>query len=208
MEQKEKYWSRFANDFEERNNYVIGKADLEAMLAKLSQQKELKNVLELGCGNGTYSRIIAKNADQLLATDFSDEMANASEIRLKSISNITVEKANCFNLPYADNSFDTIFMANLLHIIPQPEKAISEVKRVLKKDGTIIIVSYTSEGMKFHNILKMIYRYMKTYGKPSPFAQKIKLTDAQNMLVKKDFKITEASLIGIKMKAIFVTAQK
>lgn len=54
----------------------------------------------------------------------------------------------------------------------------------------------------------MICRYMKTYGKPSPFAQKIKLTDAQNMLVKKDFKITEASLIGSKMKAIFVTAQK
>lgn len=118
MIQKEIYWSRFADDFEERNNYVIGKADLDAMLAKLSKLKELKNVLELGCGNGTYSRIIAKNADQLLATDFSDEMANASEVRLKSISNITVEKANCFNLPYADNSFDTIFMANLLHIVP------------------------------------------------------------------------------------------
>lgn len=208
MEQKETYWSRFAADFEERNNYVIGKTDLEAMLAKLSQQKELKKCLELGCGNGTFSRVIVKNSSHLFATDFSDEMVSASKVRLQSISNITVEKANCFDLPYANNSFDTIFMANLLHIISEPEKAIAEVKRVLKKNGTIIIISYTTDEMTLFNILIMIYKYMKTYGKPSPYAQRLKLEDVRNMLEKEDFEIEKLELVGAKMKAIFITAQK
>jgi len=61
VEQKETYWSRFAADFEERNYYVVGKADVELILNKVASLKNLRNVLELGCGNGTYTKVLAKN---------------------------------------------------------------------------------------------------------------------------------------------------
>ena len=208
MIKRETYWSRFAEDFEELNNYVVGKSDMTIILNELSKQKGLKNILELGCGNGTYSKVLAKNADKLLATDFSDEMVNAAKIRLKSILNIKVEKANCFNLPYADNSFDTIFMANLLHIIPEPEKAVVESKRVLTKSGRIIVIDFTPEGMTFFNKLGLVYRYLKTYGKPPSKRQGQNLTvkKIQEMLGSNGFKIEEAKLIGNKVKAIFIIA--
>ena len=40
-----------------------------------------------------------------------------------------------FRLPYADKSFDVVIVSNALHIVPQPEKALQEIKRVLKEDA-------------------------------------------------------------------------
>ncbi|MFA5419065.1 MAG: class I SAM-dependent methyltransferase [Bacteroidales bacterium] len=204
---KETYWSRFSNDFEERNNYVVGKSDIELLLKKVSTLKNLKHVLELGCGNGTYSKVLAESSDSLLATDLSEEMIEASKKRLKTYTNIKVEKADCFNLPYPDDHFDTVFMANLIHIIPNPENAVRECKRVLKKDGSLIIASYTQKGMKLRHKLGLIYRYVKTYGKPPRGGRSFGLNDACNLLSSCGFSIVESELTGKKSKALFIQAQ-
>jgi ABC-2 type transport system ATP-binding protein len=208
MTEKEVYWSRFADDFEEGSNYVIGKADMNIVLKKLAEQKDLKNTLELGCGNGIYSKVIGREASKLYATDFSDEMVSASKSRLKAFPNITVGKENCFELSYEDSSFDTVFMANLLHIIPEPEKAIAEANRVLRTGGTIIVMSYTMDGMKVLHKLGMIYRYLKTWGKPSPHARNLSLANADDMLLRQGFEIAQSELLGAKSKAIFIRAVK
>jgi len=202
--EKEQYWSKFADDFEEKNSYVVGD-DMAIILDEVKQQKALKNILELACGNGTYSKILSEEANQLTATDFSDEMVQVATNRLKNFDNIKVEKADCFNMQYEDSTFDTIFMANLLHIIPEPEKAIAECQRVLKKDGRLIVVSFTSEGMTIINRILMILRYLKTYGKPSPFAHNLTISKTEEILIKNGFQLTESKLLGQKMKAIFVT---
>lgn len=205
---KEIYWSRFADDFQERNSYVIGNADMQLMFNKLSELKNLKHTIELGCGNGIYTKIISKNADKYIASDFSDEMINAAKINLKNFKNVEVKKANCFDLEYTASSFDTVFMANLLHIIPEPEKAIDQAKKILKKHGTLIIISYTTEGMKFNNRVGMMFRYLKTYGSPPIKAKKIHLKQTEKLLVKNGFTISESELIGKKTKAIFIKAIK
>ena len=134
MIEKETYWSKFADDLEERTNYVVGKNDIEIIESFLSKQKALGKTLEVGCGNGTYSKILIREAEHLIATDYSDEMVAVTKERLKGMGNISVEKANCFSLSYPDSSFNTVFMANLLHIINEPEKAVAEGKRVLNTD--------------------------------------------------------------------------
>ena len=65
MMEKETYWSKFADDFEERTNNVIGKSDIELIKTVLSEQKTLGKTLELGCGNGTYSEILVHEAEHL-----------------------------------------------------------------------------------------------------------------------------------------------
>jgi len=204
--EKETYWSKFANDFEERTNYVVGKNDMELIETFLSKQKALGKTLEVGCGNGTYSKILILEAENLTTTDFSDEMVAVAKERLKGVENVSVEKANCFNLSYPDSSFNTVFMANLLHIIREPEKAVAEGKRVLKKNGKLIVISFTTEGMTFFNRLGMIYRYLKTYGKPSPTAQTLTVQKTRDMVKNCGFEIEEAKLIGNKSKAIFIIA--
>ena len=206
MTEKETYWSKFAADFEERTNYVVGNDHIELIKAVLSKQTDLGNTLELGCGKGTYSEILAREARHLTATDYSDEMVAVSTQRFESLENVTVEKADCFSLTYPEFSFDTVVMANLLHVIPEPEKAVEECKKVLTRDGRLIIVSFTTEGMTVFSKLGMIYRYLKTFGKPPPTAHKLTVQKTKTMLSDCGFKVDEAKLIGNKSKAIFVNA--
>jgi len=204
--QKETYWSRFANDFEERNNYVAGKNNVEAICTALKKQAAAGQVLELGCGNGTYSKVLSETAEKVLATDFSDEMLTASKERLQDFDNIMIEKQDCMNLAYSDGKFDFVVMINLLHIIPDPQKALNESKRVLKDRGSLIVISLTMEGLSFFNKLGMIYRYIKTYGKPPKTSRKLTVTNTKTLLESNGFIAEETYLIGSTSKAVFARA--
>ena len=59
-----------------------------------------------------------------------------------------------FRLPYADESFDVVIVSNALHIVPQPEKALAEIKRVLKDDGVLIAPTFTHAGNSFSGRVK------------------------------------------------------
>lgn len=204
--EKEVYWSRFAHNFEAKNNYVIGIESMNIILDTVATLKNLGKTLELACGNGTYSKILSKNATTLLCTDFSEQMVAVSTKLLRNFDNIKVEQANCFELPYPNQSFDTIFMANLLHIIPTPKKALAEAKRVLKQDGKIIIVDFTTEGMSLAAKAEMGKRYLKTYGKPPAQGQKIGISEMQTILNECKLHIFENKLIGSQSKAVFAIA--
>jgi ubiquinone/menaquinone biosynthesis C-methylase UbiE len=208
MNDKEAHWSRFAADFEERNNYVVGKNEIGLMIRKVAEQKDLGRTLEIACGGGTYSRVLAKEAEMLYATDLSDEMLAVARKQLQSFPNVQLEKADCFQLPYENNSFDTVFMANLLHIVPRPENAVAEATRVLKDDGRMIALSFTSEGMSFPNKLRMVYRYLRTYGKPPAGGRKLTVEGARTMMESQGLTVVTAELIGNNRKAVFAIARK
>ena len=69
-----------------------------------------------------------------------------------------------FRLPYADQSFDVVIVSNALHIVPQPEKALQEIKRVLKDDGVLIAPTFTHAGNSFSGKVKAFF--MKLAGFP------------------------------------------
>lgn len=50
--------------------------------------------------------------------------------------------ADATSLPYADKAFDLVVIANALHIIPEPQKALAQIKRVLKDDGLLIAPNF------------------------------------------------------------------
>jgi ubiquinone/menaquinone biosynthesis C-methylase UbiE len=203
--EKETYWSHFAADFEKRNIYVIGKPDLGLAKAKVAGQHDLGRVLELGCGNGTYSELIAPRADCVLATDFSDEMVCVAKKKLKNFCNVRVEKRNCLETGYEDNSFDTVLMVNLLHIIPDPRSALEEAGRVLKTGGKIMVLSFTTAGMTLLNKLTMVFRYLRAYGKPPENNRHIDPKSMRDLLLRAGFVVEETTLIGQRCKAVWAT---
>ena len=69
-----------------------------------------------------------------------------------------------FCLPYADGSFDAVIVSNALHIVPQPEKALAEIRRVLKDDGVLIAPTFTHAGNSFSGKVRAFF--MKLAGFP------------------------------------------
>ena len=101
-----------------------------------------KTVLELATGTGLIAKHIVKVAAHIEATDASPKMiAEAKRGNCSAKLHFSVQ--DMFSLPYAGNSFDVVIVSNALHIVPQPEKSLREIKRVLKDDGVLIAPTFT-----------------------------------------------------------------
>ena len=122
-----------------------------------------KTALELATGTGLIAKHIVNAAAHIEATDASPEMiAEAKRDNRSAKLHFSVQ--DMFRLPYANQSFDVVIVSNALHIVPQPEKALQEIKRVLKDDGTLIAPTFTHAGNSFSGKVKAFF--MKLAGFP------------------------------------------
>ena len=94
-----------------------------------------KQVLELATGTGLIAKHIV--ADHIEATDASPEMIEQAKQGVKS-TKLHFSVQDMFHLPYADQSFDVVIVSNALHIVPEAEKALTEIRRVLRDGGVLI----------------------------------------------------------------------
>ena len=122
-----------------------------------------KTVLELATGTGLIAKHIVRYADHIEATDASQEMIEQAKQGVKS-AKLYFSVQDMFHLPYADQSFDVVIMVNALHIVPEPEKALSEIRRVLKDDGVLVAPTFTHADNTFFGKVKAFF--MKLAGFP------------------------------------------
>lgn len=100
------------------------------------------NVLELAAGTGLISLSVADRASHVEATDFSPQMI--AEAKKKSVpENVIFSVQDACNLPYPGQSFDCVIISNALHIMPEPELALKNIRCVLKNDGVLIAPIFT-----------------------------------------------------------------
>ena len=122
-----------------------------------------KTVLELATGTGLIAKHIVNAAAHIEATDASPEtIAEAKRDNRSAKLHFSVQDMFC--LPYANQSFDVVIVSNALHIVPQPEKALQEIKRVLKDDGTLIAPTFTHAENSFSGKVRAFF--MKLAGFP------------------------------------------
>ena len=156
------FWSRWSGFYD---RFMYSNARLyDAIAAKMkgSLNRQM-NVLELACGTGLISGQIAGSVKSIEATDFSPEMI-AEAKRDNQSAKLHFSVQDMFRLPYADKSFDVAIVSNALHIVPQPEKALAEIHRVLKDDGVLIAPTFTHAGNSFSGKVRAFF--MKLAGFP------------------------------------------
>jgi len=206
---KEKYWSKYAYDYDEGVDYIVGKDIQKTIIERLSEECDIGEVIEFGCGTGYYTKVIAKNARHIIATDLSDEMLEVAGTQLKEFQNITIEKADCESTSFPSKRFDTVVMVNVIHFIENPHKSLQESYRILKDGGLLLLVDYTGYGMKWFEKMKLVIRFLKKCGNPPRYAQTNLTPDRFNYLVESaGFKVEQVQLIGDKTKALYLKGRK
>ena len=158
---KKTFWDRTAKSYDH-----FMKKDHKAykqMYSLIYPVVRHKQVLELATGTGLIAKHIVHSADHIEATDASQEMIEQAKQGVKS-TKLYFSVQDMFHLPYADQSFDVVIVANALHIVPEPEKALSEIRRVLKDDGVLIAPTFTHADNAFFGKVKAFF--MKLAGFP------------------------------------------
>ncbi len=145
MDQSNKsFWERFAflyTGFMKKNDSAY--TELSSKIRK--HLKKTDSVLELACGTGQLTYRLASSVKSWYATDFSPKMIEEAK-KLRKDKMVKFEVADATALQYKDQSFDAVVIANALHIMPDPEKALSEINRVLKPGGSLFAPTFVYDG--------------------------------------------------------------
>ena len=151
MKERKTFWDKNAG----RYDCFMRKdrAAYEEMYTLIQPVVKAKTVLELATGTGLIAKHIVNAAAHIEATDASAEMVLEAK-RDNQSAKLHFSVQDMFHLPYADKSFDVVIVSNALHIVPQPEKALQEIKRVLKDGGVLIAPTFTHAGNSFSGKVK------------------------------------------------------
>ena len=115
-------------------------ADLEVM-ARCAPLRTGSIVLDAGCGAGHTAAAFAPNVAWVYACDFTGAMLDQVKrlARQRDLANITPQLADIEHLPFPDDSFDIVTSRYSAHHWQHPERAIDEIRRVLRDKGDFII---------------------------------------------------------------------
>lgn len=116
-------------------------------LVERSGVKKGMQVLDLGCGSGAFTTFVARAVGQkgkVYALDIQADMLTQLENKLsrpenKNIKNIKLIEGNAYELPFDNGSLDLVYMVTVLQEIPDRNRALHEVKRVLKPGGILAV---------------------------------------------------------------------
>ncbi len=211
LKQKEReadYWGKFSGTYDESIERIFGTGLRENLARVLEDEHGLGNAVEFGCGTGYFTRTIAKNAEHVMATDLSPKMIAVAKARLKGLPNVTFRVENSEKTSLPSDSFDTALMANMLHTLDDPLKALKECYRVLKKGGTLLIINYTGEGMGRVEKTLLFFRFALNFGLPPKGHWPITSEKLRPLLQAAGFRIEKMELIKGKINALYVRAKK
>ena len=154
MQEHKNFWDKNAGRYDRFMRK--DRAAYEEMYALIRPVVKGKTVLELATGTGLIAKSIVNAAAHIEATDASVEMI-AEAKRDNQSAKLHFSVQDMFRLPYADKSFDVVIVSNALHIVPQPEKALAEIHRVLRDDGVLIAPTFTHAENSFFGNSKAFF---------------------------------------------------
>jgi len=139
-----KYWSDDAEIYNKSIQALVksqkAKANWQDLLVEVMGKEKLK-VLDVGTGPGIIALLLAELGHRVIGVDFSEDMlenarSNAAALNLP----VKFKKGDAESLPFPEGTFDAVVNRYVLWTVTDPQKAISEWRRVLKPGGRLVII--------------------------------------------------------------------
>jgi len=132
--------------------HILGELDLIDFVGK--------RVLEIGLGQGADSMQIIKRGAIYYGIDLTEESIKRLKERFRLFEQPYKEvvKANAQHIPYEDNFFDIVYSHGVIHHSPEIEKIVSEIYRVLKPGGKVVVMLYHRNSFNYYVSISLLRR--------------------------------------------------
>ena len=162
------------------------------------------SVLECACGTGAITEEIAKKCRQVLATDFAEGMLKRASKKCRKYGNVSFRQEDITDIKSADSSFDKAVAGNVIHLLPEPEKALNELLRVVRPGGKVIIPTYINMARESSGFA---VKFIEKLG--AEFKRQFDLDSYKEFFEEKGFKDVEYYVVDGRMPcAIAVITKK
>ena len=137
-------------------------------------------ILELGCGTGdmwTHRDESVSKVSRLVMSDFSEGMLDTAKTNLRQYEKIEYKVIDIQDIPFEQDSFDIVIANMMLYHVPDIEKGLREVRRVLKDGGIFYCATYGE-----HGIIEYLSGILSTYGMEDRTNKNFTLQNGEDIL--------------------------
>lgn len=122
-----------------------------------------KRVLDVGCGSGLATQVLAEAGADVTAVDLTDWAVATTTMRLAAFGlDGEVVQADAEELPFANESFDVVFSWGVIMMSTDMERALRELVRVLRPGGQLILMLYNRHSL-FYPVYKLMARFLPLF---------------------------------------------
>jgi len=176
-----------AHKFDSKKAGILDSADRvqfldpDSILEKLGLDRG-QVLVDLGCGTGFFSIPASRRVKKVFALDIQQEMLEIlnEKIQKAKITNIEAILSEESFIPLPDNSADVLLMANVFHELEDRPSLLKQVKRVLRKNGRMVIIDWKKIEMDIG----------------PPFGERLNEKDVIDIGCENGFTILEQSNVG------------
>lgn len=136
------YWTKRSSDFKEQRREELHSPLAKRWMEEINKylpEKEHLRILDVGCGAGFFSILLAKRGHQVTGIDLTPDMIlHARELAKEEQADCEFQVMDAENPEYDDDTFDFVISRNLTWTLPDAQKAYKEWMRVLKPGGVLL----------------------------------------------------------------------
>ena len=177
------HWDRAASTYDAEHREWLGEAfenKIRSWLARRFTPDD--DVLELGCGTGIFSEMIAGRVRHLTATDFSPEMLERAGRRLRAYDNVETRREDARHTSFADGAFDAVLAVNLFHHASEPEAVARECSRVVRPGGRVVVIDCAGHATLLSSWIDAGLRRLRLRDRPHDDHHHLSLDDLTSFL--------------------------
>ena len=199
-----RFWDRYARfyDYEVLRFSRPAYTEMYRFISEILT-KEM-DLLELATGTGLVAVNIAGSVRSIAATDFSPKMIETA--KKKSVpENVRFSVEDATALSFDDNSFEAVVISNALHIMPEPELVLKNIRRVLKPNGLLIAPNFSHGHLQKSswNLSVLILKVVgfETYSKWTP-------EEYVNFIEQNGFQVGKWQVLKAAFPLVYLEARK
>src|SRR5829696_213624 len=145
------YFRENAVQWHKIRSLYVDEGEVETALTEIIAAAAPRDLLDIGTGTGRMLEILGPRVASALGIDQSREMLAVARVNLEraGLSNSIVRLGDMYQLPLPDASFDAVVIHQVLHYADRPAEAIAEAARVLRPNGSLIVVDFAPHALEY-----------------------------------------------------------
>jgi len=133
-----------AEDWAQLREAQVDSAQINRTILAELGAAPLGDLLDIGTGTGRLLKLLGKDAESAVGVDISTQMLLVARTNLHAagLKEVTVRQGDMYHLPFADASFDTVTLDQVLYQAENPAAVVAEAARLLRPGGRVLVVDY------------------------------------------------------------------